>query len=57
MADAISVSAPIEGTDKTLTLQTGKLAPQSQGAVVATIGDIARGVLTAAIAKVEEVLR
>ena len=39
MADAISVSAPIEGTDKTLTLQTGKLAPQSQGAVVATIGD------------------
>jgi polyribonucleotide nucleotidyltransferase len=39
MADATSVSAPIEGTDKTLTLQTGKLAPQSQGAVVATIGD------------------
>jgi polyribonucleotide nucleotidyltransferase len=38
MADAISVSAPISGTDKTLTLETGKLAPQSMGAVVATIG-------------------
>ncbi len=39
MADATIVSGPIEGTDKTLTLQTGKLAPQSQGAVVASIGD------------------
>ncbi len=38
MADAISISAPISGTDKTLTLETGKLALQSQGAVVATIG-------------------
>jgi polyribonucleotide nucleotidyltransferase len=33
------VSAPVSGTDKTLTLETGKLAPQSQGAVVASIGD------------------
>ena len=39
MADAISVSAPISGTDKTLTFSTGVLAPQSQGAVVARIGD------------------
>ena len=36
---AISVSAPISGTDKTLTLETGLLAPQSQGAVVGRIGD------------------
>ncbi len=39
MADPIRVSAPVSGTDKTLTLETGKLAPQSQGAVVASIGD------------------
>ena len=35
MADAISVSGPVSGTDKTLTFATGVLAPQSQGAVVA----------------------
>ncbi|CAN5810452.1 polyribonucleotide nucleotidyltransferase [soil metagenome] len=39
MADAISVSAPISGSDKTLSFEPGKLAPQSQGAVVARIGD------------------
>ncbi len=39
MAEAISVSGPITGTDKTLTFSTGVLAPQSQGAVVASIGD------------------
>src|SRR3954470_1995981 len=38
MADPISVSGPISGTDKTLTFSTGLLAPQSQGAVVAKIG-------------------
>ena len=38
MADAISVSAPISGTDKTLTFETGKFALQSQGAVIARIG-------------------
>ncbi|MHB1130495.1 MAG: polyribonucleotide nucleotidyltransferase, partial [Ilumatobacteraceae bacterium] len=38
MAEAISISAPISGTDKTLTFETGKLALQSQGAVIATIG-------------------
>ena len=38
MADAIRVSGPISGTDKTLSFETGKLAQQSQGAVVASIG-------------------
>jgi polyribonucleotide nucleotidyltransferase len=32
------VSGPISGTDRTLSFETGKLALQSQGAVVATIG-------------------
>src|SRR5437899_8612899 len=39
MAEALSVSGPISGTDKTLSFETGKLAQQSQGAVVARIGD------------------
>src|SRR3954467_5201833 len=39
MAEAISVSGPISGTDKTLSFETGVLAPQSQGAVVGRIGD------------------
>ena len=38
MANPIRVSGPISGTDKTLSFETGKLAPQSQGAVVASIG-------------------
>ncbi len=38
MADPIRVSGPISGTDKTLTFETGRFAPQSQGAVVASIG-------------------
>jgi polyribonucleotide nucleotidyltransferase len=38
MADAIRVSGPVSGTDKTITFETGKLALQSQGAVVASIG-------------------
>ncbi|HET9078825.1 MAG TPA: polyribonucleotide nucleotidyltransferase [Acidimicrobiales bacterium] len=36
---ATSVSTPITGTTKTLSFETGVLAPQSQGAVVARIGD------------------
>jgi polyribonucleotide nucleotidyltransferase len=32
------VSAPISGTDRELSFETGKFAPQSQGAVVAAIG-------------------
>ncbi len=35
----VSVKTPIAGTTKTLTFETGLLAPQSQGAVVARIGD------------------
>ncbi len=38
MADAIRVSGPVSGTDKTLTFETGKLALQSQGAVLVSIG-------------------
>ena len=38
MAEAISVSGAVSGSDKTLRFETGKLALQSQGAVVATIG-------------------
>jgi polyribonucleotide nucleotidyltransferase len=38
MADPIVVSSPITGTDTSLTFETGKLAFQSQGAVVATLG-------------------
>ncbi|MGH9185201.1 MAG: polyribonucleotide nucleotidyltransferase, partial [Acidimicrobiales bacterium] len=39
MAEAITVSVPISGTDKSLSFETGLLAPQSQGAVVARIGE------------------
>ena len=39
MAEAITVSGPVSGTDKTLTFSTGVFAPQSQGAVVARIGN------------------
>ncbi len=38
MADAIRVSGPVTGTDKTLSFETGKLAQQSMGAVVAQLG-------------------
>ncbi len=38
MSDAFRVTAPISGTDHSLTFETGKLAQQSQGAVVASIG-------------------
>ncbi len=46
MADAIRVSGAISGTDRVLSFETGKLAQQSQGAVVARVGDTA--VLTTA---------
>jgi polyribonucleotide nucleotidyltransferase len=39
MTDAIRVSGPITGTDKTLTFETGKLAQLADGAVLARIGD------------------
>jgi polyribonucleotide nucleotidyltransferase len=38
VADPITVSGPVSGTEKTLTFETGKFAPQSMGAVVASIG-------------------
>ena len=50
MAEAIQVSAPISGTDKSLTFETGKLAQQSQGAVVGRIGGTT-ALLTANAAK------
>src|SRR5690606_20259037 len=37
MAEAITVSTPISGTDKTLTFETAKLAFQSPGAVLASL--------------------
>ncbi|MDP9403278.1 MAG: polyribonucleotide nucleotidyltransferase [Actinomycetota bacterium] len=39
VAAAISVSGPVSGTDKTLSFETGKLAPQADGAVVVRMGD------------------
>ncbi len=39
MSDAITVSAPIGGTDRTLTFEAGKLAQLADGAVVGRIGD------------------
>jgi len=39
MADAITVSAPISGTERTLTFEAGKLAQLADGAVVGRIGD------------------
>jgi polyribonucleotide nucleotidyltransferase len=38
MAEAIRVSGPVSGTDKSLSFETGKFAQQSQGAVMASIG-------------------
>ncbi len=39
MAEAISVSGPISGTDKTMSFETGKLAGLANGAVTARIGN------------------
>src|SRR5271166_4998750 len=39
MADAISLSGPISGTDRTMSFEAGKLAQLADGAVVARIGD------------------
>jgi polyribonucleotide nucleotidyltransferase len=39
MADAIRVSGPISGTDRTLSFEAGKLAHLADGAVQARIGD------------------
>ena len=39
MSDAISVSAPITGTDRSMSFEAGKLAQLADGAVLARIGD------------------
>jgi polyribonucleotide nucleotidyltransferase len=39
MSDAITVSGPISGTERTLTFEAGKLAQLADGAVVGRIGD------------------
>jgi polyribonucleotide nucleotidyltransferase len=39
MADAISVSAPISGTDSSMSFEAGKLAQLADGAVLARLGD------------------
>ena len=39
MAEAISVSAPISGTDRSMSFEAGKLAQQADGAVLGRIGD------------------
>jgi polyribonucleotide nucleotidyltransferase len=39
MGEPVSVSAPVSGTGKTISFETGLLAQQSQGAVVGRIGD------------------
>ena len=39
MTDAIRVSSPITGTEKTLSFEAGHLAQLADGAVVARIGD------------------
>ena len=39
MAESVSVSAAVSGTEKTLSFETGKLARLADGAVVARIGD------------------
>ena len=54
MADSITVSSPISGTDRTLSLQTGKLAGQADGAVVARIGDTVVLATATAARKVRE---
>ena len=39
MAEAINVSGPVSGTEKTLSFESGKLAGQAGGAVTVRIGD------------------
>jgi polyribonucleotide nucleotidyltransferase len=54
MAEATRVEGPISGTEKTLSFETGKLAQQSQGAVVAQIGETVVLVTANAEKKVRE---
>ncbi|MCU1490261.1 MAG: Polyribonucleotide nucleotidyltransferase, partial [Acidimicrobiaceae bacterium] len=54
MAEAITVTAPISGTDRSLTFETGKLALQADGAVTARIGNTVVLVTATASRKVRE---
>ncbi len=54
MAEAITVSGPITGTSRTLSFETGKLAGQADGAVVARIGDTMVLVTATAAPKIRE---
>jgi polyribonucleotide nucleotidyltransferase len=54
MAEAITVSGPISGSSRTLSFETGKLAAQADGAVVARIGDTMVLVTATAAHKVRE---
>jgi polyribonucleotide nucleotidyltransferase len=54
MADAITVSGPVSGTDRTLSFETGKLAGQADGAVLARLGDTIVLVTATAARKVRE---
>jgi polyribonucleotide nucleotidyltransferase len=54
MAEAITASGPVSGSSRTLSFETGKLAPQSDGAVVARIGDTLVLVTAVAARKVRE---
>ena len=54
MAEAISVSGPISDTERQLSFETGKLAPQADGAVVVRIGDTLVLVTAVAARKVRE---
>jgi polyribonucleotide nucleotidyltransferase len=54
MAEAITVSGPISGTDRTLSFSTGKLAQLADGAVVAVIGETTVLVTAVAARKVRE---
>jgi len=54
MAEAITVSGPVSGTDRTMSFETGKLAGQADGAVLARIGDTIVLVTATAARKVRE---
>ncbi len=54
MTDAIRVSSPITGTDKTLSFEAGRLAQLADGAVLARIGDTVLLATVAAARSVRE---
>jgi polyribonucleotide nucleotidyltransferase len=54
MADAITVSGLVSGTDRTMSFETGRLAGQADGAVLARIGDTVVLVTATAARRVRE---